>query len=111
MAIIVKRTWKDVTLADYEKARQLVAWEANPAAGLIFHAASYAKGELSVLEVWENENALNKYVKDRLLPVVKGQMKIASDPKTEILPAIAYFKPVSPNDCDTYDKTTHSFTH
>jgi hypothetical protein len=106
----MKMSWKEMSVKDYEKAHEILRLDINPAIGLIFHTSWLTKDGLNVLDVWESKNAYETFVKDRLLPVAKGQLKIAGEPKVEILPANFYFKPVTPNDCEAYDKTTHTFT-
>jgi hypothetical protein len=110
MAIVMKMNWKEMTRGDYEKAHETLNLDANPPKGLIFHTSWMAKDGLNVLDVWESKEANETFVKNRLMPIVKGQLKIAGEPTVEILPANRYFKPVSPHDCEAYDKTTHTFT-
>ena len=53
----------------YEALRRAVDWEKNPPAGVISHVASFDEGgKLVVVDVWESQEQLETFLRDRLAP-------------------------------------------
>lgn len=62
----------DVTLEDYDRVAAAIG---DPAPdGLIVHAAGEHAGGLRIIDVWESEEAYNRFRDDRLRRAVEGTM-------------------------------------
>jgi hypothetical protein len=92
MAVVVWIEWDGVTVEQYDAARKLVNWEANPPTGGIFHVAAVADQGLRITDVWESAEAFQTFVERRLMPGVK-QLGIQSEPRVQIYPLHALFTP------------------
>lgn len=72
MAVLGIFTGAGITKAMYESLRKELGWEANPAPGGMIHAAGFDKaGNLHVADVWESGEAMDQFVRERLLPAMK----------------------------------------
>ena len=95
MAIVMKIFWQGLKTADYENNRRLVQWETNVPKGAISHVSWCTSDGINVLDVWESEGDFNRFTEERLLPVLRGQLKIQSDPKVEFHKVHSYFDPAA----------------
>src|SRR5689334_25272643 len=64
----------------------------NPPSGGIFHVAGFTAGTLRVLDIWESQQAFEKFQKDRLTAAVQ-KAGITSQPKVQFYPAHNIFVP------------------
>jgi hypothetical protein len=72
MTILAIFKTNKITKEMYKKLRKEVDWEHQHPDGAVLHAAAFDNsGNLSVADIWESEEHLNKFVTDRLLPVMK----------------------------------------
>jgi hypothetical protein len=55
----------------YDQVRQMLDLENNPAAGLLVHAAGPGDGTWIAYDVWESRDAWDRFLEDRLQPVVQ----------------------------------------
>jgi hypothetical protein len=55
----------------YDRVRERLDLEREPAAGLLFHAAGPAGGSWIAYDVWETPEAWDRFRDDRLMPVVQ----------------------------------------
>jgi hypothetical protein len=81
MAVVMELTWEGVTLDTYEQARERVRWESEVPDGAVFHVAWMSDDGLHVVDVWESEDAFNKFAEERLMPVVKGELGVEGEPQ------------------------------
>jgi hypothetical protein len=80
MAIAMQMEWAGVTPEQYEEARRRVAWETDVPAGAIFHAARFTDAGLTVGDVWESEADFQRFVDERLMPVIR-EIGIEGEPQ------------------------------
>src|SRR3954454_6109474 len=66
MAIGVIIEFPGGTIEQYEAVTRELDARNNPPAGNLFHAAGQAEGVLRLIEVWESQEALDAFVRDRL---------------------------------------------
>jgi hypothetical protein len=81
MAWVVIQKATETSWADYEKVAREVGDEPPP--GLIVHAAGEENGRWRGVDVWESEEAYNRFRDERLLPAVKralGEAALAQGP-------------------------------
>ena len=57
----------------YESLLKEVGWERNQPHGSIFHAPAFdnSGNDIHVADVWESEEDLNKFVKEKLMPAMQ----------------------------------------
>jgi hypothetical protein len=84
--------WEGVTPEQYDKAREIVRWDKEPAPGGLFHVAGFDEHGLHVTDVWESAAAFDTFLRERLMPGV-AQVGIPGQPKVEIVPVHAIFTP------------------
>jgi hypothetical protein len=93
MAVVMTMRWPEISLEQYEEARRRVDWEGDGPDGAIFHVAWMADDGFRVVDVWETGEQFDRFVRERLMPVVAGEMGVTSQPEVTVTPAHAVFKP------------------
>jgi hypothetical protein len=83
MPTVMSMRWKGVTPEQYEAGRKLIDWEGNRPDGAMLHIATFADGELRVVDLWESPEQFNKFAESRLMPGVK-QIGIEGEPEVEL---------------------------
>jgi len=62
----------DRSTANYDAVREQLGVEADPPAGLIVHTAGFtAGGVFRVFDVWETQEAWERFREERLMPAVR----------------------------------------
>jgi hypothetical protein len=54
------------TLQQYDKVMQILQLGDKPPTGSFFHSAGQTEGGLRVVDVWESQQAFDKFVQDKL---------------------------------------------
>ena len=91
MAVVMQMHWPEIGVEEYDEARAKVGWETEFPAGAISHVAWMADDGFHVVDVWESEEAFNKFAEERLMPVVKGDVGIEGEPKVKFTKAHRVF--------------------
>jgi hypothetical protein len=68
MAIGMLQTLSGLTKEQYDKISDLLEFDTRPPKGLIFHAAGQASSGWRVFDIWESQDAWDRFLKDRLAP-------------------------------------------
>jgi heme-degrading monooxygenase HmoA len=87
MAVMMILDWHGVTTDDYDRVNEAmgIGSDADAPEGLINHVAALDEdGELAVVDVWESEEALGRFVESRLGPTIK-QLGLPEE-KPRVLP-------------------------
>src|SRR5215510_11247303 len=92
MSTVMLMEWAGVTQDQYNQVMRTLNLDKNPAAGGIFHVAGFTAGTLHVLDIWESQQAFEKFQKDRLAAAVQ-KAGITSQPKVKFYPAHNVFVP------------------
>ena len=92
MSTVMSMEWTGVTQDQYNQVMRMLDLDKNPAAGGIFHVAGFSAGTLRVLDIWESQQAFEKFQKDRLNAAVQ-KAGIAGQPKVQFYPAHNVFVP------------------
>ena len=73
MTILALFTGNNLTKQMYESLLKEVDWVHNHPPGGIFHAAAFdnSGNNIHVADVWESEDDLNKFVKEKLMPAMQ----------------------------------------
>src|SRR5213592_2834970 len=66
MSTVILMEWAGVTQDQYNQVMRTLDLDKNPPAGGIFHVAGFTAGTLHVLDVWESQQAFERFQKDRL---------------------------------------------
>jgi hypothetical protein len=90
MAIAMQMEWPGITPEQYEDVRRRVDWETHVPRGAIFHAARFTDDGLTVGDVWETEADFNRFVEERLMPVVR-EVGIEGEPTVRFAELYTYF--------------------
>ena len=95
MAVVMLMEWPGVTPEQYEEARRRVGWETDAPPGGIFHVARFEDGVLHVVDVWETAEDFDRFARERLMPVVKGELQLEGEPSVRFVDAHARFNPAA----------------
>jgi len=116
MAIMMILEWEGVTPEQYAKVNDLMGIHSDADApdGLISHAAGIDEnGELTIVDLWESEQQLGKFVETRLGPALEGAGIPESQPRIHPVhnhlqgagePGVLIMIEVEDTPIDVYDK-------
>lgn len=93
MAVVMVMHWPEITLEMYDEARRRVNWEGDVPDGALFHVAWQADDGFRVVDVWQSGEQFDRFVEERLMPVVVGELGATGRPNVTVSPAHAFFKP------------------
>jgi hypothetical protein len=68
MAIMAIYTADGFGVAEYDRIRNEIGWEADPPPGGVLHLLGQDGFGLCNLEIWESEAAFDTYVRERFMP-------------------------------------------
>jgi hypothetical protein len=91
MPVVMVMHWPESTVEHYEEARQKIGWEVDQPPGGIHHTTWFAFDGMHVVDVWESAEDFQRFVDERLMPVVKGEIGIPGEPNVQLYPAHAVF--------------------
>jgi hypothetical protein len=92
MATVMFMEWAGVTENQYNQVMRNLDLDKTPPTGGIFHVAGFTAGTLHVLDVWESQQAFEKFQKDRLNAAVQ-KAGITSQPKVQLYPVHNIYVP------------------
>ena len=85
MAVAMLLEWPGETQEQYERLMKLVKLESDPPEGGLFHVAGPMPGGWRVLDLWESEEAFERFANERLKPAVE-QVGIPDMPDPQFYP-------------------------
>jgi hypothetical protein len=94
MATVMLMEWPGVTEDQYKQVMRTLDLDKKPPAGGIFHVAGFNSGTLRVVDIWESQQAFEKFQKDRLDAAVQ-KAGINGQPKVQFYPAHNIYAPNS----------------
>jgi hypothetical protein len=86
MAVVMQMSWPEVSPEKYDKVREIVNWEGDPATGGIFHVAYFDESGFKVTDVWESAEDFQTFVDDRLMPGIAQAGGVDGEPSVTITP-------------------------
>ena len=92
MSTVVLMEWASVKQDQYNQVMRTLDLDKNPPAGGIFHVAGFTAGTLHVLDVWESQQAFERFQKDRL-PADLQKAGITSQPRVQFYPVHNIYVP------------------
>ena len=84
MAVLMILEWQDVTTSDYERVNETIGirGDADAPDGLIEHVAALTEDdEMVIVDLWESEAALGRFIETRLAPAIKQLGLPESEPR------------------------------
>ena len=93
MAIVMNLHWAAITPQLYDRANERVGWEARAPIGACTHTAWFEADGLHVQDVWDTAADFERFVAERLMPVVKGELMVEGEPTVDIKPLYRQFLP------------------
>ncbi|MGB8961525.1 MAG: hypothetical protein WCC38_06165 [Pseudonocardiaceae bacterium] len=85
MATVIMQRWDGLTPKQYDGLREVVGWDRDIPAGMIFHVASFGDGILRMTDVWDSEEQFMAFVQSRILPGLQ-QLGIRGQPDKIVNP-------------------------
>ncbi len=92
MAVAMHMEWPGATAEQYDRLRERVNWEHEPPEGAVLHLASFTPEGARIVDVWESEEAFNRFLRDRLMPGVE-EVGIQGEPRVQFYLVHALFTP------------------
>ncbi|WP_035846183.1 carbohydrate kinase family protein [Kitasatospora azatica] len=86
MSVVMTLHWPEITPELYEAARTEVHWEDELPDGAQLHVAWFAEDGFRVLDVWDSREAFERFVTERLNPVVVGKLGATTAPSVTYAP-------------------------
>jgi len=86
MAVVMTMHWSEITPDVYDTVRARARWEEETPDGAVLHAAWFAPDGFHVLDIWQSQGQFERFITDRIMPVVKGELGVKSEPKVEVSP-------------------------
>jgi hypothetical protein len=92
MSTVMLMEWAGVSQDQYNQVMRTLDLDKNPPNGAIFHVAGFNSGNLRVLDVWESQQAFERFQKERLEAAVK-KAGITSQPRVQFYPVHNIYVP------------------
>jgi hypothetical protein len=92
MAVAAHVVWPGFTAEQYDQLRDVVGWEREVPPGATLHIASFSPEGAHIVDVWESEEAVQRFIEDRVMPGAE-QVGIPGQPEVRFYPVHALFTP------------------
>ena len=92
MAIAVHLQWPEVNADQYDRLKDHVGWERDVPQGGILHITSFSPQGAHIVDVWESQEAFQRFLEDRLMPGVQ-EIGIQGEPEPQVYPVHDLFTP------------------
>jgi hypothetical protein len=92
VSVAVFIEWPGVTAEQYDLLREQVGWEREVAQGSIVHIACSGSESFRVVDVWESEEAFERFVEERLMPGAQ-QLGLTGQPTVQFYRTHVLFAP------------------
>jgi hypothetical protein len=92
MSAVMILEWPGFTREQYDRVMSNLDFDTKPPTGGILHVAGFANGNLRVIDVWDSQQAFERFQQERLKPAVQ-QAGISGQPKVELFPLHNVYAP------------------
>ena len=92
MATVMLMEWPGVTPEQYNRVMSNLGLDKNPPAGAVFHVAGFTGGSTRIVDIWDSQQAFERFQKDRLTAAVQ-KAGITGQPKVQFYPVHNLFAP------------------
>jgi hypothetical protein len=84
--------WPGLTPDQYNQVMRALDFDNKPQSGAIFHVAGFMGNTMRVMDIWESQQAFEKFQKERLEPVLQ-KVGITGQPKVQFYPVHNIYTP------------------
>src|SRR5437867_2391417 len=92
MLTVMSMVWTGITQDQYNQVMRTLDLDKTQPAGAIFHVAGFTSGTLRVLDLWDSQQAFERFQKDRLNAAVQ-KAGITSQPRVQFYPVHNLYAP------------------
>jgi hypothetical protein len=92
MATVMLMEWPGVSPDQYSRVMSNLGLDTNPPTGAMFHVAGFTGGSLRVLDIWDSQQAFERFQRDRLTQAVQ-KAGITGQPKVQYFPVHNIYTP------------------
>lgn len=92
MSTVMLMEWTGVTQDQYNQVLRALDMDKTPPSGGILHVAGFSGGTLRVLDLWESQQAFEKFQRERLNMAVQ-KAGITTQPRTQFYPVHNIYVP------------------
>jgi hypothetical protein len=92
MLTVMSLEWPGLTPDQYNQIMRALDFDKKPADGEVLHVAGFAGGTLRVFDIWESQQAYEKFQKERLAAILQ-KVGVSGQPKIEFYPLHNIFTP------------------
>ena len=92
MSTVMSMEWSGMTPDQYNQVMQALDFDNKPPSGGVFHVAGFMGNTMRVLDIWDSQQAFEKFQKDRLTPALQ-KVGITSQPKVQFFPVHNIYTP------------------
>src|SRR5919204_6543630 len=92
MATVMLMEWPGVSPDQYNRVMSNLGLDTNPPTGAMFHVAGFTGGSLRVLDIWDSQQAFERFQRDRLTQAVQ-KAGITGQPKVQYFPVHNIYTP------------------
>src|SRR6516162_541555 len=92
MSTVMSMEWPGMTPDQYNQVMRALDFDNKPPSGGIFHVAGFMGNTMRVLDIWESQQAFEKFQKERLAPALQ-KVGITSQPKVQFFPVHNIYTP------------------
>jgi hypothetical protein len=92
MPTVMLMEWPSVSETQYGQVMKALDLDQNRPAGAIFHVSGFSGGKLHVLDIWESQEAFERFQRERLTSAVQ-KVGISGQPTIQFYPAHNIYVP------------------
>jgi hypothetical protein len=90
MAVVLTLRWQGITQEQYDRLREIVDWETEPAVNGVFHVAWWEGDTMGIVDVWESQEDWQSFFDERLSPHF-GAVGVTGEPDARFHEVHSYF--------------------
>lgn len=92
MPTVMLMEWPGITQNQYDQVMRNLDLDKKPETSGIFHVAGFSGGTLRVLDIWESQQAFEKFQRERLQAATQ-KAGITGQPKVQFFPVHNIYAP------------------
>src|SRR5436853_6368258 len=88
--VVMEMRWVGITPEQYDEVKRRINWLEQPDPDGLVHLAWFEEGALRCCDIWNSEEAFNRFTQNRILPAIEG-LGIQGPPEVSFRPAYDTF--------------------
>jgi hypothetical protein len=92
MSTVMSMEWPGMTPEQYNQVMRALDLDMKAPSGGVFHVAAFMGSTLHIMDIWESQQAFEKFQKDRLAPALQ-KVGLTSQPKVQFFPVHNIYTP------------------